>query len=328
MKLDIFPTDEFETAHADYYGVNSSILDEIENEEKLQNQLNAVVIIKNGVLIYDKYFNGKDPQTRQDVKSATKSVVSTLIGVALEKGYIGSVNDKVVKYFPEYKHYFEGGKDKITIENLLTMTSGISWENSGLVEITVHDMIKTGNWTEFILSRPFSDDNFGKFNYSSANSHLLSAIITKTTGKSALEFAKETLFKYLKIDTDKWIVSPEGVSAGGFGLYISAEELAKIGLLYLTDGMWEDERLLSFDWVEKVSQEHSSGLVKYKYSYQWWLRDVSGYKTYSMRGKGGQICCCIPELEMVVVVTSAPESEKWQNPDIIIDKYIIPALIK
>lgn len=299
--------------------------------------INGIVIIRNGNLAYEKYFNGKGPDDCHHVASVTKSVLSALIGIAIDKGYIKSFEEKVLDFFPKYISDANKQKQQITIRHLLTMTVPYPYEDW---HEPLDILCQQQDWIKYTLDIIGENGEIGAFKYSTAGAHLLSAILTESTGKSARAFANEHLFTPLgmkEIPNNKmnaygfddlfgknvkgWVHDPNGHSTGGWGLTLTTRDMARFGYLYLNNGVWDHKRVLSETWIRDSTEMNSNN-----YGYLWWLRQEDGLFTYSAIGDGGNMICCIPKMNMVVAISSEfimNPRDRWP----LIKEYIIPAVL-
>ncbi len=282
----------------------NDMIDKISHE----NILN-LVLVKDGEMIVD--YNKKDEYKDKKFKinSCTKSIVSALIGIAIDNRLIESVNQPISDFFPELKtDGVDMRKRDITIHHLLTMTSGISWpefRNWGFIS----SLVNSNYWVKFILNRPMEHSPGEIFNYSSGGSHLLSAIVSKATGMNAYTYAQKHIFEPLDIKNLTWMSDPQGNSNGGFGIEMSAYDMAKIGSLYLNKGKIEKDSLIPEYWInESTEPKISVSRALVHYGYQWWITDLSFKKTsnsaYFAMGNGGQFIFVVPSMNMVVVFVS------------------------
>ncbi|GAB0166597.1 serine hydrolase [Lysinibacillus sp. CTST325] len=318
--------------------MNSEKLSKLEHTVKSDyNNINGIVIIRNGHLAYEKYFNGKGPDDCHHVASVTKSVLSALIGIAIDKGYIKSVEEKVVDFFPKYISDADKQKQQITIRHLLTMTVPYPFEDW---HEPLDVLCQQQDWIKYTLDIMGENGDLGAFKYSTAGAHLLSAILTQRTGKSARAFANEHLFTPLGMkeipdyqmnaygfddlfgkNVKGWVHDPNGHSTGGWGLTLTTRDMARFGYLYLNKGIWDDNRVLSETWIRESKEMNHNN-----YGYLWWLRQEDGLSTYSAMGDGGNMICCIPKLNMVVAISSEfimNPRDRWP----LMKEYIIQAVL-
>ncbi|GIO08783.1 penicillin-binding protein [Brevibacillus reuszeri] len=317
MKSSYLPTTEWQAVDPATAVIDAKKLAEVELLIKSDyGNINGIVVVRNGYLAYEKYFNGYGPDDTHHVASVTKSVLSALVGIAIEAGYINDVDQKVLDFFPEYIPIDAGSqKREITIRHLLTMTAPYPFEDW---QEPLDRMCMQPDWVKYTLGMLGQKGQIGAFKYSTAGAHLLSAIITRSTGKSAREFANERLFKPIGMQeipdqqmqafafddlfgskVRGWVKDPNGNSTGGWGLTLHPRDMARFGLLYLNHGMWGTETIISKAWIEE-----STEMNPYHYGYLWWLREEDGIFAYSAIGDGGNVICCIPEKDLVIAIAS------------------------
>jgi CubicO group peptidase (beta-lactamase class C family) len=280
----------------------------------------SMVIVRNGKLLYEKYYRIFDADTTYHLFSTTKSVMSVLTGIAIGNGLIpGGVSAKVLDFFPEKTFdNMDSNKQDIAVEDLLTMRTGWEWDNDSDSYFYSHDPIK------YILDKPIIEVPGTKWNYSDGAPHILSAIIEKMSGISTLQFAQKNLFDPLGIHDFYWWEDYDKRAIGGYGLFLKPKDLAKIGQLYLNNGIWNGKEIIKKEWIEKstVSLTKTDWKENGSYGYLWWINDFGGYCS---RGLYGQEMFIIPEKKLVVVFTS--DINKFQSSKVlnsIMKKYIIP----
>lgn len=262
----------------------------------------SLVIQKNGEIIYEEYNGSVDGNDPTNIKSASKSIISLLVGIAIDRGFIEGVNQPIGDFFPDY---FEQNPDSvkasITIQDLLTMRSGLettSFYNYGR-------WVLSDNWVEFTLDQPFVEEPGGQMVYSTGTSHLLSVILTKATGMSTRTFANEYLFGPMDIQIGGWDRDPQGYYMGGNNLAVAPLDLLKIGTMMMDVGEYNGQQIVSKDWImESVQVYTRSNYNPYNYGYLWWRRPVGKYQLFFAWGNGGQYIMILPELEAVVSITS------------------------
>ncbi|MBC8080039.1 MAG: serine hydrolase [Gorillibacterium sp.] len=242
--------------------------------------------------------------------SCTKSILSALIGIAIEKGQLASVELPLATFFPETRDDLDERKRNITIKHLLTMTSGMDWPE---FDKPYRDMRKALDWTDYVLGRPMAHEPGSTFAYNSGGSHLLSRVLNQVTGLDVLDYARTNLFSIIGMKSPAW-KSNKGTREGGAGLFMNAKDLAKFGLLYLQEGVWNGERVLSESWINESTRVRTRGLVNYvpkiygQYGYHWWIspKEDNGYIDYFFAfGYGGQYMFVVPQLNLVTVVRKA-----------------------
>ncbi len=268
-------------------------------------KLHSLLVIRNGHIVADAYFYPFPRGSKHDVASVTKSFTSTLVGIAIDKGYIKSVKQRVLEFFPERTvANVDANKKAMTLKDLLTMTSGLACISEPS-EVTLSQMRASPDWVQFMLDLPMSDKPGTRFVYNSGGSHLLSAIIRESTGMNALAFAHKHLFGPLGISDVIWPLDPQGVNNHGWGsLKLTPHDMAKLGFLYLNEGRWDGKQVLSPAWVAEATTKHvpTPWASHNGYGYLWWVRSSGG--GYSAVGRGGQRIFVLPDKNMVVVLTS------------------------
>jgi CubicO group peptidase (beta-lactamase class C family) len=342
LNRDYWPTQAWRVADPDAVGMRADLLVNLEREIKARyRSINAFLVVRGGYLVFESYCGGFGPDDKHLVASVTKSFISALIGIAIDRGFIEGVHQNVLGFFPEY---VPGAGDhlkrQMTIKHLLTMTAGFQWRTGARAhEQLVNRMRRSKDWVAFILDLPVRERSFGSFQYNSGASHLLSAIITRSAGRCAQAFAAENLFDRLGIDppaankphtfsqadvfrntTGGWPRDPQGNSIGGWGLYLRSRDMARFGYLYLNGGQWDGEQIIPKRWVEDSVTPHTPG-----YGYQWWLRDVNGLCVFSAVGQGGQHIFCVPQEDLVVVVASKLGS-RWRDRWLLLEEFVVPAV--
>ncbi len=253
------------------------------------------------------YYKDTDLHT---IQSVSKSVTSALIGIAIERGEINGLNEKIAQYFPNHSSQFiDPLKSKITIEDLLTMRAGIKWDESSHAYTNpmnnAASMENSNNWIDYILSLPMEYKPGEKFVYNSGITVLLSHILQEASGMHANEYAEKYLFNKLGIQDYFWKKTPNNLTDAEGGLYLSTRDFAKIGMLYLNDGRWNGSPVITNEWVElTMSPDTDIEESSRKYGYQWWLVPYENNQEkwmYSGSGYGGQYLLIVPEYQLVMV---------------------------
>jgi len=267
------------------------------------------LVIENNALVIEQYYNGWEKGRLHILASNTKSFNSLLIGVAIEKGYIKNVDQRMLDFFPEYENLKKDTlKNRITIKNLLTMTSGFQWDEQSLPLTDPNNMGRkmelTDDWLKSALMLPMDTIPGTKYVYSGPNNIILSEIIKKSTGQNIAEFAEKYLFEPIGIKEYEWL-SKNGVFDSGGGLKLKSRDIAKYGLLHLNLGKWGDKIIVSKKWVEEMSQPFIEIKHPFYSCYQWQMAKTDlGFNVWFIPGNGGQIINIIPALNMVVVVNA------------------------
>lgn len=290
--------------------------------------VHSILVIKDGRLVFEEYFYEYDKKTLQELRSASKSFVSALTGIAIGKGYIPNKDQTVLPYFPEYSlSNMSEFKKRITVENLLTNQTGLDCDvANSKSEGNETVMSNSDDWVKFTLDLPMVDTPGGRGMYCSGNPIMLGRIIEKTTKQPLPEFAKTNLFAPLGITNFRWHFKPDKSSAQTFcQLYLRPRDLAKFGLLYLDGGKWNGKQIIPPEWVKQSLVKHST-VQNVDYGYLWWIKylDADGVRYYgkAAQGNGGQKIYIWPSLNMVTVITGG--NYNTQSPsDEIIAKYIL-----
>jgi CubicO group peptidase (beta-lactamase class C family) len=323
-----FPTARWEEASLHEHGMQEDLI-ELAHQKILKELPNiySLLVIRHGVIVYEQYYQGQDGSTLFDVRSVTKSFISALIGIALGEKNILNLDQPIFSCFPEYKaNNTDPRKAAITIKDLLTMKSGMAWDEDDEFE----RLALSDNWIQYIFSHPMADNPGKVFNYNSGASHILSELIRRVTGTNALEFARQRLFSPLGIHHLHWQTDPRHVPFGFAGLSLTVRDLAKLGLLYLRQGMWNATRILTPDYIHASTTAWSSGGFPEdaQYGYHWWLLPSGLHPAFFAAGYGGQYLWVVPDLDLIVVTTA----EYWLPPALVQDHrflitdFVIPAV--
>lgn len=265
----------------------------------------SVVVVHRNQVVAEAYWTGS-ASTLRHVRSVTKSVSSTLIGIAVDRGFIGDVDRRMVDYLPASLVPSNRAKDEIRLRHLLTHTSGLKWDES----LEFSTWASSGNPVRFILDRPLVSPPGTAFNYSTPGTHVLSAVLEEATGLDAEAFANAYLFSPLGITSWRWADDPRGYPFGGHGLELRTEDMAKLGVLFLNRGRWGDGQVLPAAWIQSataVQRDGSSGwgpLERVRYGYLWWLAGAGDLELFMALGWGGQLVVCVPALDLVVATTA------------------------
>jgi CubicO group peptidase (beta-lactamase class C family) len=295
IERDYWPTAGWRTSTPEQQGMDSEKLAELMDylQEQTSIDIHSLLIIRNGYSVLDAYFYPYEPHMLHDLASATKSFMSTLIGIAINQGYIENVEQPVLDFFPGRTVVnLDANKEAMTLEDLLTMRSGLNC----LGESTKpQEMMASLDWTQYALDQPMTTEPGAIYDYCGLNPHLLSAIVQETTGKSALALGATHLFGPLGIPDVQWPSDPQGNNWGWGDMKMTPHDMAKLGYLFLNDGQWDGRQIVSAEWVEVATSGGS-------YGYLWWLKPQG---IYFATGVGGQEIWVLPDLDMVVVMTGA-----------------------
>lgn len=311
--------------------INPNIISEGLAQLEESSTRQSFLLIRNGQIVYEEYYNGSSITDSNNIASVSKSMISALLGIAMNQGHILTAEDTIAKYLPDY---FEDITDPqtraLTIRDLLTMAHGWAWTEN----ISDRALNNSDNWIEDILALEIVDEPGTFFNYSTGASHILSAVLTEATGMSTCEYAHKYLFEPMGIDAEFWGYDPQGYFTGGHSVSLTAREIAKFGMLFLNEGNWFGEQLVPGWWVvASTTPRIQIGNNYAGYGYYWWLNEITGgYEMYSALGAGGQLLHVIPDLDVVMVITHgfrgnrrdfAEEAESY----VFIRNYLIPAIL-
>ena len=282
---------------------DSMFADALDAAEKM-SRLHSMLISHKGELVLEKYFNGRTSRQTANVKSVSKSWISALVGIAIERGYIAGLDQPIAEFYGDVlASAGDETKRSITIGNLLSMQAGLettSFYNYGA-------WVLSDDWVRFALQQPLRAEPGTRLLYSTGNTHLLSDILTLVTGRSTLQFARDELGQPLGFHIEAWPTDPNGIYFGGNNMEITPRQMLKFGELYLRKGRANGRQVIPESWVEVSIQpraESSRERGRF-YGYGWWVRDMAGVKIAYAWGYGGQFILLAPELELVVVTTSS-----------------------
>jgi CubicO group peptidase (beta-lactamase class C family) len=296
-----WPGDRWRTSTPEAQGLSSSELakafDFIRAE---QVNIHSMLIVRNGFVVLEAYFHPCGSKDLHNICSCTKSVSSTLVGIAIDKGKIHSVQESLGALFPGRRVENEDPrKQRITLKHILTMSSGMNYPLLG--EPRLAPMQKAPDTVQLILDLPMIAEPGATFGYNSGGSHLLSALITLRTGQTAEEFARQNLFGPLGIQNFSWRADPQGNTRGWSDLMMTSPDMARIGYLFLKDGRWDGRQIVSRRWVKEATRKHIEPQGAAGYGYQWWLQKDP--PRFEALGRAGQRITVIPQLNLVVVFT-------------------------
>jgi CubicO group peptidase (beta-lactamase class C family) len=320
----IYPAQEWSVSTPEQQGMQSSKLaDMLQYINDSSIEIHSVLIVRHGRLVLDSYFWPFSAEMKHILHSCTKSITSALIGLAIDKGYIKSVNQPIKDFFPELAAGKDDLKKSITIQDLLMMASGLDCKDSYIYgRAGLSAMCSSQDWAQYVLDLPMVASPGDKFEYCSGASYLLSVILQKATKMKAMDFATKYLFEPIGIEDVSWPSSPQGVNIGYGAMQLKPHDMARIGWLYLNKGRWGDRQIVSSAWVEASTRRQIDATLYDYYGYQWWV-DSAGY--YMAVGYKGQRIFIIPKKDMVVVFTGNLTDSETLLPKKLLDSYIIPA---
>lgn len=264
----------------------------------------SLLIVRHGKLVAEGYLRDPaDIDRLVNIKSATKSVTSILTGIAIDKGFVKSVTQPISDFLPDYAPP-GSEKGRITLEDLLTMRSGLQWDNDEDTETLMVD--EPGDSLAFTIDQPLLYEPGKRFHYADGNPHLMSGVLDQATGASLDDFAFETLLAPLKIDVYVWERHRDGIAYGAYGLYLRPRDLAKFGELMLRNGAWNGTQIVSPAWVT-ASTQAVTNFNEGPYGYYWWIRP--DMEAYAAIGHGGQYVYVVPADDLVIVMTANPYTD-------------------
>ena len=282
------------------------------NKALVPTEVTSCIIVKDGSIASEYYKDGYNKESAFPMHSVSKSVTGAIVGIAIEKGLF-KLDDPIAKFFPELNAKRDARFKKITVRDLLKNTSGLVSTDSSLWGA----WRASGDWIDFLFKRPLSHEPGKVFEYSTGNTHLLSAIIQRTTKKTLDECGREVLFGPLGLDSARFDSDPKGISDGGNGLYLTARDMARFGLLFLNGGTWQGAQIVPANWVAESIKIQTLGQARY--GYQWWVRwfGKAQARGFFAHGWGEQVIAVIPSKNLVITFSSRyPDNRKnavyWQ----------------
>ena len=358
---DYWPTEGFQTSTPEEQGMDSAKLLDMLNFYEEQhandptNAIDSITIVRNGYVVADTYFNPLYPADKLHViHSCAKSIMSALIGIAIEQGHIKNVDVPVIEFFKDKGYEITDQRmAEVTLHDLLSMQTGIRSQDSFLYEWRgLFKAMATDDWVAHTLSLPMDVKPGTRFDYSNLSSFLLSAIIQETTGMDTRSFAQKNLFDPLGIKDVYWETSPQGIAVGFARMWLKPHDMAKFGMLYLQQGQWDGQQIIPASWIKESLTPHAypknyidlldehgtkdndasrTNWIASKffrpfgdgYGYQWWL-DRNG--SYNALGTSGQYIMVSPEQNLVVAVTNASSGMANFFPGKLLNKYILPSI--
>jgi CubicO group peptidase (beta-lactamase class C family) len=316
------PSDPFlNSSTAEEQGIDSELLADMLQKIKEENlKIRSVIIIKNGKLVLESYVHPYNKDVMHDVKSVSKSIISSIVGIALKEKIIESINQKIVDFLPEYfPKEADPQKKEINLAHLLSMSTGLEIDENGPV---MNDIMSKEDWIKETFKRPLTSAPGDQFSYCTFLTHTISIILTKSSGTGLMDMGNKYLFEPLGIKQVHWGKGPQGYYFGGDKLWLTPRAMAKFGYLYLNKGKWGDNQIFPEEWVVESTKNQFDEFPDSSYAgygYWWWLGKNGSYLA---RGAGGQIISVYPDRDMVVVFTGADNSI-WHN---LTNDYIMPAI--
>ena len=327
-----WPTAGWSTAAPEEQGMDPALLAQVAQRVPTDLPiLSAVVVVRGGEIVFEDYYNGHVADEPIHLWSVTKSVTSMAVGLAVADGLL-RLDQTVEELIPGR---IPAGADPrtatVTVEQLLTMTSGWEWDSP----TDFLHLDDAPDWAARTLGLPMACDPGACYAYNSGNAHLLSVIVQTVTGQTQADYLQLRLFDPLGIARPTWRQSPQGETAGAFGLELNARAAAKLGYLALNQGVWDGQQIVPAEWMATSTTQHSSGtnadgtnFGTANYGYLWWVAEAAGFPAYFALGYGSQVMYVVPGLDLVTVATVAePNAELQQNPIPLIEEVIVPAAL-
>jgi CubicO group peptidase (beta-lactamase class C family) len=277
--------------------------------------MKSIIVSRNDTIVKEQYFYSSGPNIAHDVRSVTKTVTALLIGIAIDKGYISSVEEEIGKFLSPLVGNISPDKSELKIKHLLTMSSGLEWYewgNYGEYNNEYNNWWRSSDQITYLLNRNFLHTPGSYFNYNSAGSHLLSIIVSQATGMSTEDFAMQFLFDPLEINFSSWIKDQRGYNNGAAGLSITPYDMQKIGSLLLNKGLYKNKRIVSEKWVNEQLNFYiftrDANSFANGYGYQTWLWNNGNTSYFDAMGYGGQFILVVPTKKLVITASC-----DWQS---------------
>jgi len=323
---DYWPTDEWRSASPESQGMDSEVLlDLLAAAWRHKLGINGLVIIRNGYIVLEVNGFAYDAADKRNIYSCSKSITSALVGIAMDQGYIDSVHQPIKDFFPkQINQKMDIRKHAITLEHLLTMSTGLECRDSYLYDWRgIKQMEMSSDWVQFLLELPLYEEPGTRFEYCNGASFLLSAIVQQQTHMNTLSYAKKNLFTPLGINDYSWPNNPQGITLGYAKLHLRPRDMAKIGYLYLHEGRWDNKQIVSSRWIQESTQKHITANVLSDYGYQWWIVNPN---VFTALGHEGQYIIVVPEKNVVAVFTSSLIQKDTWAPMGLLFSHILPAV--
>jgi len=261
-------------------------------------RLHSLLVSWRGNLILEQYYNGARASQPANIKSASKSVISALVGIAIDRRLIAGVTQPIASFFSD----LDTSKRQITVEDLLTMRSGLEPTSN----VYYGAWVQSPNWVRYVLNRRLLNPPGTHMDYSTGNTHVLSAILTKVSGTSTWQFAQDTLARPVGFTLARWPQDPQGIYFGGNDMLLTPRQLLSFGELYLNRGRVNGRQIVPAEWVDvSFVARTQSRWSDQLYGYGWWVRELAGHDAYFAWGYGGQYAFVVPGLDLVIVTTSS-----------------------
>ncbi len=282
----------------------------------------CLLVVHRGKIVHETYHHGDSADTCYNIKSASKGVLSALVGIALREKLIKGVDQSIAELLPEYFERIDDPRKKaITLRHLLTMRAGLAWAENGP---STHEWFFSNDLTEWTLNSRLSSEPGTSFNYSTPLTHTLAVILARTSGTDLFDFSRKHLFDPVGMNVRFWFRDMQGNYFGGSEMHMSARDMARFGFLYLNKGRWAGRQIVPENWVVE-SVRKQTGKDQPPYGYLWWIGECLGSPLFAASGWGGQLICVVPDKDLVVVITTDLKQPGDDGMKIVTD-CIVPAV--
>jgi CubicO group peptidase (beta-lactamase class C family) len=307
--------------------------------------LHAVVAVRGGQTLLEYYGAGEDfawaralgviefgPETLHDIRSVTKSVTALLYGIALGDGLVPPPAEPLLGRFPQYPDLAaDPERARLTVGHALTMSLGLEWRedlpysNPANAEIA---MEMAPDRYRYILERPVIEPPGSRWTYCGGATALLGRLIADGTGRSLPQYGQAVLFAPLGIGSFEWTTGADGVASAASGLRLAPRDLARIGELVLAEGVFDGQRIVPADWIQRMLTPRLETTWGGQYGYQWYVDSIEGHRLVAGMGNGGQRLCVLPDLDLAVAVTAGnyDDPNQWRTPQAVLERVIVPAM--
>ena len=313
------PGDDWKASTPAEQGLDPKLVADLYSRAAEHKTLYGLLIIKNGHLIAERYFNRGALEREVALASVTKSYTSALVGIALHQGCLSSVDQKMLEFFPEFVGQLnDPRKEQITIGQMLQMRSGYPWEED--TPAYLDRLFADNNWLRHIVDFPLTSDPGTRFGYSNLTAHLLGVIVARACDTNLRTYGQQNLFRPIGAQVGFWPMDADGNYFGSGDISFTARDAAKFGLLYLYNGVYEGKQVVPAEWVKESLQTYSTGLYGDRlgryfrdigYGYLWWSARAGKHQFSYAWGHGGNLIILLDGLDMVIVTTADPLHGVW-----------------
>jgi CubicO group peptidase (beta-lactamase class C family) len=291
-------------------GLDSALMADAVTHAAQLPRLRTLTVARHGEIEIERHFRGPGLSSPANVKSVSKSVLSALVGIAISDGHLAGPDQGIVSFFPRQLNGDDARKQQITVGHLLSMQSGLE----GTSGANYGRWVTSSNWVNHALARPLLGDPGTVRNYSTGNSHLLSAVLTQATGRSTWAYARERLARPLGITLPHWPTDPQGIYFGGNEMRMTPRAMLQFGEMYRNGGRHNGEQVVPEQWVrQSLTPRAGARRTGEGYGYGWFISQVGGHPMFYAWGYGGQFIFVVPDLELTVVTTSDPDAPRERD---------------